>query len=110
MLVGATTMLALRTNIEEFQVPENEMQAFMDAAQKVARHYSIETTQKTLDWIAFGGIGIQIFGTRAVAISLKLRDNKRKENAGSGRVVNFPGPFSPPGPHGGAEFPQDYTG
>jgi hypothetical protein len=84
MLLGISTMLALRTGIEEFQVGEDEMSAWLGAAQKVARHYSVETTQKTLDWVAFVGITGQVFGTRAVAISVKSRQSKApKQNAGA---------------------------
>lgn len=96
MLVGMSAMLAMKTNIAEFEVAEDEMKAFMGAAQNVARHYSVETTQKTLDWIAFAGIGVQVFGTRAVAISLKAK-NKGKP---AGEVVAFPG---------GGSMPHDFT-
>lgn len=83
-------MLAIRTGIEEFQVGEDEMAAFLGAAQKVARHYSVETTQKTLDWVAFVGISGQVFGTRAVAISVKARIAKSPR--GPSNVHPFPQP------------------
>ena len=77
MLIGISTMLAIRTGMEEFQVGEDEMSAWLGSAQKVARHYSIETTQRTLDWIAFVGISGQVFGTRAVAIAMKARQQQK---------------------------------
>lgn len=95
MLVGMSTMLAMKTNIAEFEVAEDEMKAFMGAASNVARHYSVETTQKTLDWIAFAGIGVQIFGTRAVAIGLQLK-NKERGKGGPSAVVPFPGSNASP--------------
>lgn len=76
MLVGISTMLAMKTELDEFYISPEETESFLKAAQNVARHYSVETTQKTLDWIAFAGIGVQVFGTRAVAISVKLKDKR----------------------------------
>ena len=68
LLVGMTTMLAMRTGHEELAVTSDEAGEFLKAAQNVARHYSVETTQRTLDWIAFVGVSAQVFGTRAVLL------------------------------------------
>jgi hypothetical protein len=73
LLVGMTTMLAMRTGHEELAVTSDEAGEFLKAAQNVARHYSVETTQRTLDWIAFVGVSAQVFGTRAVAVMVKSR-------------------------------------
>jgi len=69
MFVGIHAMLAIQTNNPELMISDAEGKSFMNAAQNVMRHYSVETTQKTLDWIAFLGIGVGIYGTRVVAIS-----------------------------------------
>lgn len=69
MFVGVHLMLAQRTNTPELAIGMDEGEAFMRAAQNVLRHYSVETTQKTLDWIAFAGVAGTMYGTRAVAIS-----------------------------------------
>jgi len=87
MLIGISTMLAFKTGIEEFAIGEDEMTAWLRAASTVSNHYSIETTQKTLDWVAFGGISLQIFGTRAVAIAVKTRQPKQQQSA---QVMPFP--------------------
>ena len=87
-------MLAIRTGLEEFQVGEEEMGHFLKAAQNVARHYNVDTTQKTLDWIAFVGVGGQVFGTRAIAISLKLRDRPKARQRGGDNVRTFPQPIT----------------
>ena len=40
----------------------------------MARHYSVTTTQKTLDWLALIGSGVQIYGTRAMVL---IADRKK---------------------------------
>jgi hypothetical protein len=70
MFVGLHVMLAQLTKTEELAISMDEGEAFMKAASNVMRHYSVQTTQKTLDWIAFGGCTIQIYGLRIVAISV----------------------------------------
>lgn len=76
MLVGISTMLAMRMDAPEFAVPQDEMAYFLKTAQNVARHYNVETTQKTLDWIAMIGVGGQVFGTRAVAFAVRTRNER----------------------------------
>ena len=67
----------------------------MKAAQNVARHYSVQTTQKTLDWIAFAGIGVGMYGPRVVAIAVRERGQQPSRG---GEVVRFPQrpPFARP--------------
>jgi hypothetical protein len=74
-------MLALQTGHEEIAIGEDEMSSWLGAAQKVARHYSVETTQKTLDWLAFGGMSAQVFGPRVVALSVKAGRSKRRRSS-----------------------------
>lgn len=89
MLIGISTMLAIKTGHEEFMVGEDEMGAWLKAASNVSRHYSIETTQKTLDWVALIGMTGQVFGTRAVALAVKVRQERQPQNVGN--VVAFNG-------------------
>lgn len=102
MFVGLTVMLATATGVEEFEVSGDEMDRWTTAAGNVSRHYDIQTTQKTLDWVAFAGVSAQVFGTRAVVGAIKLRER----NAGRGnrppasvrhlRPVETPPPGTPP--------------
>ncbi len=71
MFVGLHVAIATATRTPEFAINDEEGTAFMKAAQNVMRHYSVETTQKTLDWLAFGGICAQIYAPRIVAIAAK---------------------------------------
>lgn len=75
MFVGLHALLAERTETPELAMTEPEAKQFMVAAQNVMRHYSVETTQKTLDWIAFAGCAAGIYGPRFAAIQI----NKRKK-------------------------------
>lgn len=80
-------MLAMQTGVEEFAVSAEEMDTFTKAAGNVARHYNVETTQKTLDWVAFVGVSAHVFGTRAVAIAIKSRRTKEpKQRRGPAEV------------------------
>ncbi len=79
MFVGIHTMLALQTGVEELAISPEEGDEFMTAAQRVMRHYSVETTQKTLDTVAFIGCAVQIYGTRAAAFYVRTRRGPRDQ-------------------------------
>lgn len=68
MFVGLHAALAIRTGVEELAITPDEGEQFMTRAQAVMRHYSVETTQKTMDWIAFMGCAGMIYAPRAAAI------------------------------------------
>lgn len=71
MFVGFHAGIAMLTNTPELIIQDAEGAAFMKASQNVMKHYSVETTQKTLDWIAFCGVACSIYVPRAVAIWAK---------------------------------------
>ncbi len=71
MFVGLHVAIAGATKTPEFAISNEEGEQFMRSAQNVMRHYSVETTQKTLDWIAFGGVCAQIYAPRIVAVAAK---------------------------------------
>lgn len=89
MFVGVHVMLAMQTQTPELAISDDEGKAFLGAAQNVARHYSVETTQKTLDWIAFVGVSVSMYGTRSVAIMTRHRA-ERANKSGSGSTVRDP--------------------
>lgn len=60
-------------NAPELFISEDEGDQFMKRAQAVAKHYSVETTQKTLDWIAFGGCAVGMYAPRVVALMMRRR-------------------------------------
>lgn len=89
MFVGLHAMLAMQTKTPELAISEQEGRDFTKAAQNVMRHYSVQTTQKTLDWIAFAGVATGMYGTRAFAISVR-RAAERKDSGERGQVLRFP--------------------
>lgn len=93
MFVGVHMMVAAKTNTPELAISLDEGLAFMGAAQNVMRHYSVEATQKTLDWIALAGIAGGMYLTRCVAISQRLAQEKAERQAagGAGQVLKFRG-------------------
>lgn len=50
----------------------------MKSAQNVMRHYSVESSQKTIDWLAFGGTCCMIYGTRFGAYMLRKREEAKE--------------------------------
>lgn len=82
MFIGLHVALAGLTGVEELAITPEEGDAFMAAAGKVARHYSVTTTQKTMDWLAFCGCAAAIYAPRVVAISRAKRGRKPAEAAG----------------------------
>lgn len=107
MFIGVHMMMAQRLNTPELAITPDEGIAFMTAAQNVLRHYSVEATQKTLDWIAFAGIGGGMYLTRGVAISQRLGQERAERQAAGerGQVIRFrrPGREAAPAPAGGGE-------
>lgn len=73
LFVGAHILLAEKTGIPELSMGMDEGQQFMKAAQNVMRHYSVQTTQKAMDWIAFAGVSAMIYVPRVVALSNNRR-------------------------------------
>jgi len=90
MFVGLHALLAERTQTPELVLSEEEGDQFMKSAQKVMRHYSVETTQKTLDFIAFFGTVASIYGTRIAAIGIRKRGEQQERNNPIQDNVIFP--------------------
>lgn len=76
LFVGAHVLLAAKTGTPELAISEDEGKLFMQRAQSVLRHYSVETTQKTMDWISFIGVTVMIYAPRVVAISANRKRGK----------------------------------
>jgi hypothetical protein len=89
MFVGVHAMLALQLKTPELEVSEIEAREFAKAAQNVMRHYSVQATQKTIDWISFAGITAGIYGTRALAISNRRKEERRGGHGERGQVLKF---------------------
>lgn len=73
MFVGLHVLLAERTETPEIAISEQEGKDFMQAVQNVMRHYSVETTQKTLDWVALMGCTSGMYVPRIAAISMRKK-------------------------------------
>jgi hypothetical protein len=71
MFVGMHAALAAATHVDELAITMDQGAAFMEAAGNVARHYAIQTTQKTMDWIAFAGVAAGLYVPKILAINAK---------------------------------------
>lgn len=100
MFIGLHVLLAERTGTPELVIAPDEAKQFMGAAQNVMRHYSVETTQKTLDWIAFMGVAAGMYMPRMVAVSVRRR---------GGAPSPRPRPGAAPGPAPAPAAPAPIT-
>lgn len=94
MFLGLHALLAQRTQTPELELTEEEAKGFMTAVQNVARHYSVQTTQKGLDIAAMFGIVGTMYGPRIMAIRFRKAREDAERNAGPvslGAVHTFPG-------------------
>lgn len=85
-----------------------EGDAFMKAAQNVMRHYNVQSTQKTMDWISFAGVGCMIYVPRIVAIANNRKAAKPSATVHPLRAVQTPPATSTatPGPGGSTLSPM----
>lgn len=100
MFVGLHVMLAGATGVEELAITDDEGASFMAAAGKVARHYSVTTTQKTMDWIAFFGVAAAIYAPRVVALSRAKSATKKDDAPASQPATPWAVPTLVPNDHG----------
>lgn len=73
MFVGLHVLMAERTQTPELMMSMEEGEAFMKSVQNVMRHYSVQTTQKTLDWIALFGTASSMYAPRFVGYNMRRR-------------------------------------
>ena len=103
LFVGAHIQLAAATDTPELAITEDEGAEFLKRAQNVLRHYSVETTQKTLDWISFYGVIGMMYGTRGVAIYNRRRGEREpRQRPDQGEVIRGRFRPLPPDQGGGA--------
>jgi len=77
MFVGLHVALATWTKTPELEITGDEGQNFMTRGADVMRHYSVQRTQKTIDWLAFYGAIATLYVPRYIAI----RNRKRADRA-----------------------------
>jgi hypothetical protein len=90
--------MARLADCPELAMTEADAKTLFGAAQNVLRHYSIQSTQKTIDWLTFGSVAVFMYTPRFVALS-KRRRNKpppRQPEYRSGPAQVFQ--FTPPSP------------
>jgi hypothetical protein len=58
---------------------EGDARTLMASAQNVLRHYSIQATQRAVDWITFGSVAMFMYVPRAVAL---VQRRQRGHNGG----------------------------
>lgn len=89
MLVGLHALAAHYAKTPELEVSRPEMHDWLENVKAVARHYEVELAQKTVDWTTLIFSTGVIWGSRAVAITIRTEAEKQRRT-GTGRVVPFP--------------------
>ena len=82
--------LAKLTECPELAMTEGDAKTLAVAAQNVLRHYSIQSTQKTVDWITFGSVVAFMYTPRVVAL------RRRKRRPGGYQRQSSPDTATPP--------------
>lgn len=101
-LLFAHNLLATFTQTPEFRLEQKEADELTAAAAKVASHYDIETTQKTMDIVNLGTCMAAIYGSRLVAINIR---KSRERTARAGGVVITPAEANGAGLTAGVVYP-----
>jgi len=75
-LVAVHVTAARFLDCPELAIEPREADALLHATGNVLRHYNIETTQKTMDFIALGTCIATTYGFRAMAIQHRLKTDR----------------------------------
>jgi hypothetical protein len=94
MLAGCMTMGAVQFQAPEWEVGEPEAKEYLTHVQNVMRHYSVESTQKSIDTAMLVFASAMFLGTRSVATMARMREEKegKRKPADRGSVVHGPWP------------------
>ena len=76
ILFSIHAMLAAATKCPELGINEMESKNLAEAAGKVMRHYDVQTTQKTLDWINLAMVVGACYGPRVFAIGQRQKNER----------------------------------
>lgn len=73
LFVGLHVVIAEASKTPEIAINMQEGDHIMRAAQNVMRHYNVQSTQKTLDWISLVGACSMVYVPRIVTIAANKR-------------------------------------
>lgn len=103
LFVGLHVALAEITKTPELSLSMKEGEDITRATQNVLRHYSVETTQKTIDIAALVGTLAQVYGFRWGAYMLRTRSPRREPQRRTSPIVDV----TPQPKANGAAHPQE---
>lgn len=91
--------LARIADCPELAMSEGDARTLMASAQNVLRHYSIQATQRAVDWITFGSVAMFMYVPRAVALVQRRQQGNapppRPQWDGPAQVFQFTPPHAP---------------
>jgi hypothetical protein len=86
LLVGIFAMLSMQTQAPEWEIAKPEIDDFLLHVKNYSRHFSVKTTQKSLDLALLTFSGVTVFGTRGIATVNRLRREREGEKRPSATV------------------------
>jgi len=86
--------LARIADCPELAMSEGDARTLMASAQNVLRHYSIQATQRAVDWITFGSVAMFMYVPRAVALVQRRQRSNAPPQQWHGPAQVFQ--FTPP--------------
>ena len=79
MLLGGHAFVAFATGLEEIALDEDEAIKLSSASTELAAQYGVEINPKTQAWLRFAGAVSKVYGTRAMAIFAREKEDKKEE-------------------------------
>ena len=96
-------LLARLTDCPELAMDEADAKTLFLAAQNVLRHYSLKSTQKTIDWITFTSVASFMYVPRVMLISQRRSQAAQRVKEVQPQATVFQ--FHPPS-NGAAQEPE----
>lgn len=106
VLFSLHAMVSAAIKVPELALDEKEAKQIAEAGAKVATHYNVIASPKTVDWVNFCMVLGMVYGTRLIAVRARLRTEATKKpparKPSSEVVTPFPGAgIMPPFDNGG---------
>ena len=93
MFVGFHAALAQAVDCPPLEISTEQGEEYLTTVQRVLRHYSIESTQKTLDIAALIGATATMYGPAAFHLFTRRGHGRPGAVEGNPNVVNHPTAF-----------------
>lgn len=84
ILLSSHLIMATMMKAPNLALDQKEARALAEATVNVTRHYNVQATQKTIDWVNFATTAFMIYGTRAIAYGAERKKQKAADQSVTG--------------------------